>query len=567
MSWPTAVDECLDAAAEATRQRILRDRRRVSPELRPVLDHVEKHFSESELNVHHLDRAVKLRRPLRRLFQREMGCGFKDYLTGLKRGMAEWLLEKTELPIRQIATGLKYSQDHNFSRDFRKWTGESPEEFRRARRDAEEEDLTSIETRFKASVGYLEGESLRRFLAWLEGQFPESQKDETTSEAGCLFFFRGQVGGREQAEIAWRMLRNEPAQTQRDLLRQEIRFASPALFELLSRKSREEGRRDRRRGVELAELALASIEGSAAPLGARFQDLRVLALARLGHAHRLASDFDAAEECFERAATVWQGSPAAHDPRAEVELCLYEGSFRLFQRRYDDALGLLNRSLAITERLGEGRLRAECLLQRAAVMGHRGCPEVAVSDSLMALRLAGDLGDSELSAFAYHDLAKAYVDTGDEAKAESALREAEALYRELDQPLRRHQLRWIEGQLRRKLGDADSALSLWSEALAGFQELGEWSYAAEVSLELAVLHHRLGRAAEVVELVISTVIPVFERLRIRREAVAALRLLREAVAAREVRLAVLRRARECLRAILEGAEAGRQLCGMERTGP
>jgi hypothetical protein len=64
---------------------------------------------------------------------------------------------------------------------------------------------------------------------------------------------------------------------------------SPALFELLSEKSREHGRRDRQRVVELAELALASVEACAEALGDRAIEMRALGWARLANALRLAS--------------------------------------------------------------------------------------------------------------------------------------------------------------------------------------------------------------------------------------------------------------------------------------
>lgn len=51
-------------------------------------------------------------------------------------------------------------------------------------------------------------------------------------------------------------------------------FASRAFFDLLLRKSREAGRLDRRRGVEIAELAVLSVETSAALLGERFHEMK-----------------------------------------------------------------------------------------------------------------------------------------------------------------------------------------------------------------------------------------------------------------------------------------------------
>ncbi|MCP4549712.1 MAG: hypothetical protein GY835_24920 [bacterium] len=141
--------------------------------------------------------------------------------------------------------------------------------------------------------------------------------------------------------MAWRAIRNLPPQIQHRHLRHEILCGSPAMFELLSTKSRVEGRRDRQRGVELAELALSSVEGSARVLGKTFQDLHDLALARLGNALRLAGDYAGADRAFQRAEASRESPQAKRDPRVEADFCFLKGSLRLFQRRYDESLSLL----------------------------------------------------------------------------------------------------------------------------------------------------------------------------------------------------------------------------------
>ncbi|MCP4590957.1 MAG: hypothetical protein GY842_09440, partial [bacterium] len=80
-------------------------------------------------------------------------------------------------------------------------------------------------------------------------------------------------------------------------------------------------------------------------------------------------------------------------------------------------------------------------------------------------------------------------------------------------------------------------------------ETGDREAAALAALELAILCHQQGRFGEVVELVVNAVIPVLEELRLAGEVEDALKLLREAVAAEAVSLAVLRRAREVVRQI------------------
>jgi hypothetical protein len=93
---------------------------------------------------------------------------------------------------------------------------------------------------------------------------------------------------------------------------------------LLSCESLRVGSLNRRRGVELAELALAVVEGSAGLLGERAFELRVLALARLSNARRLEGDLKGAGKEFQRIKAMPAGLDL--DPRVEAEVLGLEGS-------------------------------------------------------------------------------------------------------------------------------------------------------------------------------------------------------------------------------------------------
>ena len=53
-----------------------------------------------------------------------------------QREIAENLLRRGTVPVEDIAHRLGFSDDRAFRRAFREWTGETPTEFRRQRRDA-----------------------------------------------------------------------------------------------------------------------------------------------------------------------------------------------------------------------------------------------------------------------------------------------------------------------------------------------------------------------------------------------------------------------------------------------
>ena len=99
---------------------------------------------------------------------------------------------------------------------------------------------------------------------------------------------RAHYAGRLARET-WKRLRTLPFDRARDVLRDQVLLGEPHLFGLLSRESRRQGRRDPHRGVELAELALATVEGSAPLLGDRTAALREQALDRLSAARERAA--------------------------------------------------------------------------------------------------------------------------------------------------------------------------------------------------------------------------------------------------------------------------------------
>ena len=66
-----------------------------------------------------------------RLFKKEMGSGFSEYLTQVRLEAAEKLLSGSTLNVREIAVQVGYLDEKYFSRLFKKETGLKPTEYRR----------------------------------------------------------------------------------------------------------------------------------------------------------------------------------------------------------------------------------------------------------------------------------------------------------------------------------------------------------------------------------------------------------------------------------------------------
>lgn len=66
------------------------------------------------------------------------GATFEDVLNGLRRRLAEAYLENDRVSVHEIALLVGYSEPAAFSRAYKRWTGLSPREARKARRGGEE---------------------------------------------------------------------------------------------------------------------------------------------------------------------------------------------------------------------------------------------------------------------------------------------------------------------------------------------------------------------------------------------------------------------------------------------
>jgi hypothetical protein len=90
-----------------------------------------------------------------------------------------------------------------------------------------------------------------------------------------------------------------------------------------------------------------------------------------------------------------------------------------------------------------------------------------------------------------------------------------------------HRLRWLEAKIHAGLDDSPRAEAAFQQARAGFAENGQVYPAALVGLDLAALWARQGRVRDVFNLA-EEMIVTFRALRIAREAVAALLVLKRA---------------------------------------
>ena len=98
--------------------------------LKRVLDHIHNHITQ-DVDIDVLANVACLTKPyLIRLFKRELGTSPLQYINGKKVERAQLLLYTTDMPIKEVAYALGFSDHSYFIRMFRKMTGTTPQDYR-----------------------------------------------------------------------------------------------------------------------------------------------------------------------------------------------------------------------------------------------------------------------------------------------------------------------------------------------------------------------------------------------------------------------------------------------------
>jgi transcriptional regulator with XRE-family HTH domain len=353
-----------------------------------------------------------------------------------------------------------------------------------------------------------------------------SAVEETRQFLGGLRARHGipQERDREQVPILWARLSRYSPKVQIALVREAREFQSWALVEFLCDESSRSASDEAAQAVHLAKLAVEIAEalpGSSPWLS----KLRGFAAGHLANAHRVAGHPSLAESVFATSDQKWQAG--RHDPTSfleEARLLALKASLRRDQRRLPESLELLNRALA--QRPTEA-LRVTVLINRANVMEAMG----EVEDAITALQEAEpsivESGDAKLLLCLRHNLAD-YLSKADRyAEAESLLPEVTKLSQEVGGEMDRIRLRWVKGRVLAGFGRLDEAVGILTLVRGEFAARDIAYDTALVSLELATLYAKQGRATEVKTLA-RHLVPIFQAEEVHREALAALTVFRQA---------------------------------------
>lgn len=341
-----------------------------------------------------------------------------------------------------------------------------------------------------------------------------------------------------EAPVLWEKLARYSPRKRRGLVQDTDRFLSWGLCELLCRMSRETASADAGAAVDLADLAVLIAERL--PPGHPVEEewlweLRALAWAHLGNARRVLGELRSAEEAFETSAHRWlRGASEIGDALGFRPVILdLEASLRRAQRRFSEALSLLDQAVALyshgAEDVRDLHLAGRVLLKKAYTFDQMGEPERALTTLKEAAPLLDPDRDPRLFLCLRHNLLWSLTTLHRWAEAAALLPDVAALSREIGTELDRLRLTWAEARIAAGRGDATRAERLLADVRRGFIDRGLGYDAALVSLELAALLSREGRIQELKTLA-GELLPVFQSRDVHREALAALALFQQAAA-------------------------------------
>ena len=484
--------DAFKAAAEAARARILRDRARAPRVLKKVFTVVGRRLFHPSLNATAAWKAAGVKdRALGTVFRAATDVSLRWYIEARRIEAADVVIGTTDLSLFSISEKVGFIHYPTFSEAYKRQKGKLPSE---VARECLAPPLIDDATSLKAGRGLLDEdeavehvENLLRIYPTaaqrIAGAVPEAPEPRVVVD--------GARGDRLQAEDLWRKIRDLPFAEQCQRVRRFL-FYSTVFFDLLRERSRQEGRKSRQRGIEVAELALVSLESSDEVFAERIHDLRALGWAWLGNAHRLALDFSAAAAAFEQADREWSKPRAKQDLSVLAHICCLRGVLRMMRREYVEATQDLDRSCSLFRQADQARDEALALIHRSTIHGYAGKLRESVEDLREAVALIDEDEDKELAFAVRGNLANTMARAGEPRSAEKELDRARLLNKAIYDPLGTPKLDWIHGFISERYRDLETAKRFYLSARAAFREADELRCFGRISVDLMIIHSEAG---------------------------------------------------------------------------
>ncbi len=316
--------------------RIEQDRRGVSVQVDKLLAGIKKGLLDSELQVQDLLKEAGCDKNASTRFAGKLGLGPWDYITYFRMQIAIYALIETDLKIWQIAMCCGYSSADALGKAFKRCYDKSPSEFRKAARAADgwpetlaaPADLVDQEGARRALAGHLEANrelAVAGGLGALNDQLRDNYRalDPQTPYVEPA-----------KAQALWQVMTlSTPEQKVKTVETHAADFQTPALFNRLCTEAIAVSADDDVRGLELATLAIKSLDPILGrlpePLGLSYF-ARAYAVA--GNAYRRSGERDDAEQALAIAYRALDAAGAGAHPLVVAELYLYLCCFEIDRR-------------------------------------------------------------------------------------------------------------------------------------------------------------------------------------------------------------------------------------------
>jgi tetratricopeptide (TPR) repeat protein len=344
---------------------------------------------------------------------------------------------------------------------------------------------------------------------------------------------------RAQARAVLRELLAHLPAHQKLLVRNSARFRTRSLAELLLGESQEAGFRDPQLALRMAKLALdvaSRLDEGSCGTAELCNGLQARAWAQVGNALRISSDFPAADAAFGKAQALC-GAIEGVGLLDRARVLDLEASLRKDQQRFGQASRLLDRVIAIYERLGQSHLLGRALTSKAAVYGEAGQTEAEIVFLRHAIELLDPDEDARTFLAARHNLIVALHETGRSREAFALLFSTRPLYLKLGDRMTLARLRWLEGRVALGLERFQQAEAAFREVAEALSAMGRDYEASAAALDLARLLALQGRTAELRRLA-EQMLAALSARDIHREALAALACFWTAAAREQATLAL-----------------------------
>ena len=337
---------------------------------------------------------------------------------------------------------------------------------------------------------------------------------------------------RQKAEGQWKRLEALKPEDWLAVVRADDELQNWALCERVCQESVRQASRKVEASAALARLGQEIAERVRGP-ESFCRRLQGYAAAHGPNVLRVAGELKAARTVLEKAKAQWASGSDPFgllDPGRLLDL---EASLCRDERRFEEAVALLDQALTVSHRPGN------ILVNRGFTLEVMGEYERSVEALLQAIPLIDRKAEPRLWNIAHLNLANSYCHVGRFQEATDLVRKVRPLVAELKDELDLIRIVGLEGRIAAGLGGATEARALFQQARLQFAGHEMWYDVALLLLEEAVVLLDQGRTAEVKELALG-LHQVFESKRIHREAMAALSLFEEA-ARREAATAELGR--------------------------